>query len=90
MSETKVRRGRPPKDATKASAPEATAGDAIVPEAASASKDIPPCPELDPVAGDKSQEIIAWWFTHHPEEAAKRYSGRKGHNLTPYIQENHE
>jgi hypothetical protein len=34
---------------------------------------IPPCPPSDPSMGDKTPEVIRWWHTHHPEEAAKRY-----------------
>lgn len=40
-------------------------------------KAVPPCPEEEPLAGDKTPAVIAWWFKHHPEEAAAKYRGRK-------------
>lgn len=43
---------------------------------------IPPCPEEDPAAGDKTPAVIAWWFEHHPEKAIKKYGHRKGTNIT--------
>lgn len=36
-------------------------------------------PEMDPALGDKTPAFVDWMHTHHPEEAAKRYLGRKTH-----------
>ena len=38
---------------------------------------IPSCPAEDPMAGDKTPAVIAWWFKHHPKEAAVKYNGRQ-------------
>lgn len=38
---------------------------------------VPPCPDEDPLKGDKTPAVIAWWHKHHPEEATAKYSGRK-------------
>ncbi len=35
------------------------------------------CPIPGGPLGDKSPEVVAWWFKNHPEEAAKRYENRK-------------
>jgi hypothetical protein len=43
----------------------------VVPEGS-----IPPCP-AEGFAGDKTPEVVAWWFKYHPEEAALKYAGRK-------------
>lgn len=73
MSETK-RRGRPPKDAQDVNPP-AVVEDVL--EAPRATGAIPPCPEMDPMAGDKTPAVVAWWFKYHPKEAAAKYQGRK-------------
>lgn len=42
-----------------------------------AKAEIPPCPEADISYGDKTPAVVAWWFKHHPEEAAAKYKDRK-------------
>lgn len=44
-------------------------------------RDIPPCPPMDPFAGDKTLEVIAWYAKHHPAEYKTRYAGRKHQSL---------
>jgi len=39
--------------------------------------EIPPCPPMDPTAGDKTPEVIAWWFKYKPDEAAVKYAKRR-------------
>ena len=34
-------------------------------------------PEQDPRMGDKTPAFVEWMFKHKPEEAKKRYAGRK-------------
>ena len=36
---------------------------------------IPECPASDPALGMKTPAVVAWWFEHHPAEAAERYAG---------------
>ncbi len=38
---------------------------------------IPPCPEANPMQGDKTPAVVAWWFEHQPRLAALKYAGRK-------------
>jgi hypothetical protein len=38
---------------------------------------VPPMPEMDPRLGDKTPEVVEWYFKHQPKEAAERYNGRK-------------
>lgn len=40
-------------------------------------KGIPAMPEMDPRLGDKTPEVVEWFFKHQPKEAATRYAGRK-------------
>jgi hypothetical protein len=63
-AETPAKRGRPAK-----------AAEAPVKEAKAST--IPPCPDEDPQAGDKTPAVAAWWFKHHPKAAAEKYRGRK-------------
>lgn len=42
-------------------------------------QDIPPAPELDPQAGDKTPAYVEWLREWHPEEYAERFSHRKHH-----------
>lgn len=46
-------------------------------DAPSTQHEVPPCPPEDPASGDKTPAVVAWWYQHHPEQAAKRYQGRK-------------
>ena len=40
---------------------------------------IPPAPEMDPMAGDKTPAFVEWLRDFYPEEFARRYAGRKTH-----------
>jgi hypothetical protein len=40
---------------------------------------IPPAPELDPQAGDKTPAYVEWLREYHPEEYVARFSARKHH-----------
>jgi hypothetical protein len=37
---------------------------------------IPPCPQMNPLLGDKTPEVVRWYQNYHPEEFARRYTGR--------------
>lgn len=36
-------------------------------------------PEQDPMLGDKTPAFVDWLYANRPEEAARRYQGRKTH-----------
>ncbi len=38
---------------------------------------VPPCPEEDPAAGEKTPAVVEWWFTHHTAEAVVKYQNRR-------------
>jgi hypothetical protein len=48
-------------------------------------KGVPECPPSDPKMGDKTPEVIAWWFKYNPETAVKRYSGRRFEGSEKYL-----
>ena len=52
-------------------APPALTGDA------KPAKRIPDCPPIDPAFGDKTLEVVQWWYKYHPAEAERRYGGRR-------------
>lgn len=43
----------------------------------------PPCPPMNPMQGDKTPEVVAWYANHRPSEYKSRYAGRK--HLSPNI-----
>lgn len=55
-----------------------------VPPVLVAAPNTPEPPKGCPTMGDKDPKVIAWYYKNKPEEAAKRYAGRKGTNLQPY------
>ena len=67
-----------------ATKPEVKRSHKAVPKEKPETAAIPPCPEEDPQAGDKTPAVVAWWFKHHPEEAALKYHGRKFQPLTDH------
>lgn len=68
-TETPAKRGRKPKlqIAADDQSPDA--------EASPVNTNIPPCPEGNPDMGMKSPEVVAWWFTYHPDQAKAKYGG---------------
>lgn len=36
-------------------------------------------PMMDPAAGDKTPAYVDWLYANYPEDAARRYAGRKTH-----------
>jgi len=42
-------------------------------------QDIPPRPEMDPMLGDKTIELVEWLRDYAPEEFQKTYAGRETH-----------
>lgn len=43
------------------------------------SKNIPPRPEMDPMLGDKTIELVEWLRDYAPEEFQRTYAGRSTH-----------
>lgn len=41
--------------------------------------DIPPRPEMDPMLGDKTIELVEWLRDYAPEEFQRTYAGRSTH-----------
>ena len=41
--------------------------------------DIPPRPDMDPMLGDKTIELVEWLRDYAPEEFQKTYAGREAH-----------
>jgi len=48
-----------------------------IPKSPNPSSSIPPCPPMDPMSGDKTPAVVAWYFKYKPEEAAVKYSKRR-------------
>jgi hypothetical protein len=42
-------------------------------------KNIPPRPEMDPMLGDKTIELVEWLRDYEPEEFQRTYAGRSTH-----------
>jgi hypothetical protein len=41
--------------------------------------DIPPRPDMDPMLGDKTIELVEWLRDYAPEEFKTTYAGRETH-----------
>jgi hypothetical protein len=49
----------------------------VIPEAEPLGHNIPNRPPENPMQGDKTPEVVAWWFKYHPAKAALKYAGRQ-------------
>lgn len=86
MNESKTKRGRNPKTPPVLTEPPLHTAEGISQEGNDGPgvPGIPPCPEGSSEMGDKDPAVVLWWFTHHPEQATKRYGHRRGKNLELY------